>query len=139
MAGGMTALLVNIDVPDLERAIAFYTEAFQLRLGKRLGETVELLGAPVPLYLLLNAASSSPIAQGVERRDYARHWTPVHLDFVVPDLDAALARALAAGAKLERGPAEHAYGRLAVLSDPFGHGVCLLQFIGRGYDAIATG
>jgi predicted enzyme related to lactoylglutathione lyase len=135
----MTALLVNIDVPDLERAIAFYTEAFELRLGRRLGETVELLGAPVPLYLLLNAAGSPATAHGVARRDYARHWTPVHLDFVVPDLDTALARALAAGATLEHEPAEHAYGRLAVLSDPFGHGVCLLQFSDRGYDAIATG
>lgn len=24
------------------------------------------------------------------------------------------------------------------LADPFGHGVCLLQFSGRGYDEIAT-
>jgi predicted enzyme related to lactoylglutathione lyase len=136
----MTALLVNIDVPDLERAITFYSEAFELRPGRRLGSGfVELLGAPVPLYLLQNAAGTEPIPEGQARRDYARHWTPVHLDFVVPDLDAALARALAAGAKLEREPTEHAYGRLALLSDPFGHGVCLLQFSALGYDAITTG
>jgi predicted enzyme related to lactoylglutathione lyase len=63
----------------------------------------------------------------------------VHLDFIVSDLDAAIMRALGAGAKVEREPSEHAYGRLALLSDPFGHGVCLLQFNERGYDAIATG
>jgi hypothetical protein len=27
--------------------------------------------------------------------------------------------------------------RLALLADPFGNGFCLLQFTGRGYDAIA--
>jgi predicted enzyme related to lactoylglutathione lyase len=31
----------------------------------------------------------------------------------------------------------HAWGRLALLADPFGNGFCLLQFTGRGYDEIA--
>ncbi|MDZ3824625.1 MAG: VOC family protein, partial [Pseudoxanthomonas sp.] len=70
-------------------------------------------------------------------RDYSRHWTPVHLDIVVEDLDAALARALAAGARLERPVLEQRWGRLAPLADPFGHGFCLIQFLGRGYDEIA--
>ena len=39
---------------------------------------------------------------------HARHWTPVHLDFVVDDLQAAVANAVAAGATLETGPALHA-------------------------------
>ena len=30
-------------------------------------------------------------------------------------------------------------GKIAHLADPFGHGVCLVQFLGRGYDEIATG
>ena len=51
----------------------------------------------------------------------------------VPDLDAALARAVAAGATLERPVSEAAWGRMANLADPFGHGLCLLQFHGRGY------
>ncbi|WP_256662105.1 VOC family protein [Pseudomonas sp. F(2018)] len=71
------------------------------------------------------------------RRDYAAHWTPLHLDLVVADLDSALARALAAGARLERGPTDEAWGRLAGLRDPFGHGLCLLQWRGRGYDEVA--
>ena len=48
------------------------------------------------------------------------------------------ARALAAGAALESDVSEHAYGRLALLSDPFGHGFCLLQFTGRGYDELPS-
>ena len=130
------ALLVNIDVPDLAAAERFYCAAFGLRPARRFGGAVELLGASAPIYLLLNDADSAATPAG-SRRDYARHWTPVHLDFPVDDLDAALARALAAGARLERGPDTTRWGRIAVLSDPFGHGVCLLQFLGEGYDAIA--
>ena len=70
-------------------------------------------------------------------RDYGRHSTPVHLDFVVEDVEAAVERAVAAGVEV---PIEqHEYGKMAVLADPFGHGFCLLQFEGRGYDEIATG
>jgi predicted enzyme related to lactoylglutathione lyase len=61
----------------------------------------------------------------------------VHLDFVVPDIGSALARATAAGATLERDVTNHAYGKLALLADPFGNGFCLIEFTGRGYDAIA--
>jgi hypothetical protein len=33
---------------------------------------------------------------------------------------------------------QRTWGRIALLSDPFGHGFCLLQFEGAGYDGIAT-
>jgi predicted enzyme related to lactoylglutathione lyase len=61
----------------------------------------------------------------------------VHLDFVVDDIDTALQRVLAAGAVLERDTTTQVWGKLAVLADPFGHGICLVEFIGRGYDEIA--
>ena len=126
-------LLINIDVPDLPAAQALYTRAFGLTAGRRFGEGgVELLGAQAPIYLLQNAAGSTAAADA--RRDYIRHWTPVHLDIVVPDVDAAVQRALAAGAVLEQAAQTHPWGRLALLADPFGHGFCLLQFLGRGYD-----
>jgi predicted enzyme related to lactoylglutathione lyase len=70
-------------------------------------------------------------------RGYDRHWTPVHLDFVVADVSAAVERAVTFGAKQEGNIRSFVWGRLAVLSDPFGHGFCLLQFIGGGYDAVA--
>ena len=133
-------LLVNIDVDDLARAERFYVEAFGLRPGRRFGDGgLELLGASSPIYLLAKPAGSRATPASAALRDYARHWTPVHIDVVVPDLEAALARALAAGATLERGPDAHAWGRIAGLADPFGHGVCLVQFSERGYDAIASG
>jgi predicted enzyme related to lactoylglutathione lyase len=61
----------------------------------------------------------------------------VHLDFVVPDLDHSVARAKSAGATVESEIETHAWGRIALLADPFGNGFCLLQFTGRGYDEIA--
>jgi uncharacterized glyoxalase superfamily protein PhnB len=132
-------LLVNIDVPDLPQALAFYTHAFGLQEGRRLfdGSVVELLGASSPLYLLAQAQGTAPFANSPQSRNYQRHWTPVHLDIVVDDLDVALARALAAGA-CQQGPiSSAAWGRSVGLGDPFGHGCCLLQWLGRGYDEVA--
>jgi predicted enzyme related to lactoylglutathione lyase len=131
-------LLVNIDVPDLARAIAFYTEAFGLIVTRRLGaEIAELSGLPVKLYLLQKPEGS--VGAGSDPRRYDRHWTPVHCDVVVDDVEAALARAVAAGARAETEIQTHNWGKIAVLSDPFGHGFCLLQFLGRGYEEIAEG
>ena len=129
-------LLVNIDVDDLDKATRFYCEGLGLRVGRRFDGWTELVGSSAPLYLLPKAAGTaiSPVNHG--KRDYGRHWTPVHLDFVVADIKSAVERALAAGAKLERDVTTHAYGKLALLADPFGNGFCLLEFTGRGYDEI---
>jgi len=132
-------LLVNIDVDDLDRAQAFYVDALGLTVGRRFGAAVvELLGASSPLYLLKKAAGSAAGDATMQARDYRRHWTPVHLDFVVADLAVALARAQAAGATLEGEARTANWGRIAVLADPFGHGFCLIEFLNRGYDEIAS-
>lgn len=131
------SLLINIDVPDVARATDFYCQAFGLAVGRRFGAgAVELLGAQAPIYLLQKAEGSTSSCAGSQRRSYARHWSPVHLDFLVDDIDSAVARAVAAGAVLEQPVRTSAWGKLATLADPFGHGVCLVQFVGRGYDAL---
>jgi predicted enzyme related to lactoylglutathione lyase len=128
-------LLINIDVPDAETGARFYTEAFGLTVGRRFGKDfVELLGWEAPVYLLTKNAGT--VGAGGDRRRYERHWTPFHLDVVVDDVDAAVARAVAAGAKLEAPATDAPYGRIAMLADPFGHGFCLLQFSAQGYDAL---
>jgi catechol 2,3-dioxygenase-like lactoylglutathione lyase family enzyme len=129
---------ICIDVDDLERGIAFYTQGLGLRLARRLGaDWAELLGGSSPIDLLANAAGTAPLGEaGAQRRDYSRHWTPVHLDFVVADVDAAAARLMALGAVLERPVQQRRWGRMASMADPFGHGIDLLQFEGRGYDEI---
>ncbi|MNY75304.1 hypothetical protein D3C86_2145520 [compost metagenome] len=47
-------------------------------------------------------------------------------------------KAQAAGAKVEQEICQAAYGKIAMLSDPFGNGFCLIQFEGRGYDEIIS-
>ena len=132
-------LLINIDVDDLPRAERSYTEAFGLRPGRRFGDdALELLGGTAPVYLLAKAAGSAAVPDGGATRDYARHWTPVHLDVVVDHLEPALDRALQAGLVQETDIRDTDWGRIVRLADPWGHGWCLLQFLGGGYDAIAT-
>ena len=136
----MRGMRVCIDVPDLESGVDFYTRALGLTLAGRAGDAwVELGGGPCPLDLVAHRPGSAPLpGEARGRRDYERHWTPVHLDFVVEDVDAAVARAVSAGATLERGVEAHPWGKLAVLGDPFGHGFCLVQLTGRGYEAVLT-
>jgi catechol 2,3-dioxygenase-like lactoylglutathione lyase family enzyme len=136
----MTAHLVNIDVDDLEAAVRFYTAALGLRVGRRFGSAqVELLGSSAPIYLLTKPAGTAAASTASQVRSYARHWTPVHLDFVVDDIERAVETALAAGARCEAPITVQAWGKLALMADPFGHGFCFVQFLGRGYDEIATG
>jgi predicted enzyme related to lactoylglutathione lyase len=134
----MTGLRVCIDVDDLDRAVAFYGRALGLSPGRRLGDAwVEMLGAPCPIDLLARPPGTAALPTGTRAlRDYERHWTPLHLDVVVDDLDAAVRRATEAGAQLERAPEAKSWGRIALLADPFGHGFCLLEFSGRGYDEV---
>jgi len=128
-------LLLNIDVPDIEAAERFYTTAFGLEPGRRFGrDFVELLGWPTPVYLLQKPPGSP--GAGADLRRYDRHWTPIHPDVVVENLDAALAQASAAGALIEHPASEEPYGRIAMLADPFGHGFCLIEFNDRAYDAL---
>ena len=135
----MPGLLINIDVPDMAAGERFYTEALGLSVGRRFGgDFTELLGTDAPFYLLLKKAGSSIGPAGGDTRRYERHWCPIHPDFVVEDLDAAVARALAAGAVQEGETGTAPYGRLAMFADPFGHGFCLIEFNERGYDAIVS-
>jgi catechol 2,3-dioxygenase-like lactoylglutathione lyase family enzyme len=129
---------VCIDVDNLERGIAFYTQGLGLRPGRRLGnDWIELLGAGSAIDLLANAEGCTPLGQGnPQRRSYARHWTPVHLDFVVTGIDAVVENLVSRGATLERPIQDRRWGRMANLADPFGHGLDLLEFKGRGYDEL---
>jgi catechol 2,3-dioxygenase-like lactoylglutathione lyase family enzyme len=59
--------LINIDVPDLAEAVAFYTRAFGLTVTRHFGaEVAELSGLPVQLYMLQKPAGS--VGAGDDRR-----------------------------------------------------------------------
>ena len=135
----MPGLLINIDVPDLTAGERFYTSALELTAARRFDDDiVELTGCEVPIYLIAKPAGSAIGAGGGDFRRYNRHWTPVHPDFSVTNLDRAIARAVTAGAVQEGETLDLPYGRQAMFADPFGNGFCLIEFNERGYDALLT-
>jgi predicted enzyme related to lactoylglutathione lyase len=130
--------LVNIDVDEIDKAVRFYSATFGLRVGRRFGAFgVEMLGSSAPIYLLVKKAGTPASDATSQLRSYERHWTPTHLDFVVEEIESAVQKAVQAGARLEKPIATHRWGKLALMADPFGHGFCFVQFLGRGYDEIA--
>ncbi|MBC8027140.1 MAG: VOC family protein [Steroidobacteraceae bacterium] len=126
-------IIINIDVPDLERGIDFYTRALGLAHARTLDDDVaELRGASATIYLLCKPAGSVAIKAPPVARDFTRHWTPVHFDLVVDDVDAAAARAIASGANPETGHIDWRGSRCVSFSDPFGNGFCFIQFAENG-------
>lgn len=122
------SLSISVDVPSLAEGIRFYTEAFGFEVGKAPVPGVAVLRAgSMTLCLLEKKAGTRPSPHTTETRHYERHWTPVHLDIHVQDLDAALARAIEAGARQEQVFRNPEHGSAAFCSDPFGHGFCLIE------------
>ncbi|WP_413558348.1 VOC family protein [Bdellovibrio sp. HCB209] len=133
----LQSVLINIDVDDITKAIQFYTDGLGLRLGRRFDNNfVELLGLPSPIYLLQNDSGTVPFPNAKESRNYSRHWSPLHLDFIVDNIEADAHRVVSHGAKIEREITVKPYGKIAQFSDPFGHGFCLIEFSPKGYDAL---
>jgi catechol 2,3-dioxygenase-like lactoylglutathione lyase family enzyme len=119
---------ITLDVPDIGQALAFYGAVFGFREVAR----------PVPVYAVVAAgdqslglkqaaAGTAPTPAAGPVRDYARHWTPVHLDFHVEEFEATLKALTAAGGQIEqRYPGGDGRPPVAFCSDPFGHGLCVL-------------
>lgn len=117
----------TIDVPDLDAGIAFYC-LLGLEERFRPTDSYAVLGqGDLLLGLTAQAAGSQPTPNETTRRDYARHWTPVHLDFQVDDFEGILERLIAGGAVLEGQHGGDGKPGTAHLADPFGNGFCLLQ------------
>ncbi len=121
-AGPAPALSPYLAVADARAAVAFYVAAFGAvpqgdpyvrpdgRIGHaevRIGAAVLMLADEFPELGLLG-----PLARGGVS-------TTLHL--AVPDVDAVVARAVDAGASLERPADDAPYGRTAVVRDPAGH------------------
>lgn len=129
-------LIVNIDVPDLAPAIDFYSAALGLKLSRTIeGDVAELTGGSCVIYLLKHPAGSHPVSTLPVVRHYSRHWTPVHMDFVVDDVKQAAQQALDAGAIQESECIEWNGSKCITFSDPFGNGFCVIEFEGETYGA----
>jgi predicted enzyme related to lactoylglutathione lyase len=123
------AAIVNIDVPDIQKAIDFYTAAVDVSFERYLDDEVaELSSGPLKIYLLKEAEGTLAVAGTDVERRYARHWTPVHIDFVVANLEESVKKAEQAGARRETGYSTWRGATHVSFSDPFGHGFCLISF-----------
>ena len=96
----------------------------------------ELSAGSTLVYLIEKAEHTSAFTDTDVTRTYQPHWTPVHLDVVVEDIEKAKTTAVDAGAQAGE-LSDNAWGKLVSLRDPFGHGICLLQLSAKGYDAVA--
>jgi len=126
-----------IDVADPERAIAFYCDGLGLTVKRRLDrDWIELAGAAIPIFLLSNRPAIVDLGSTKAPRRFDRHWTPVHLDFIVSELDVTVSRLKEKGGTLDRAIEAKEYGRIAYMADPFGNGFDLIEFSGSGYDSV---
>lgn len=123
----MTKISVCIDVSDKERAVDFYINALGLKLVNDNGAYIELSANGVSIYLSEKAAGTNPLLSDDAKRDYSRHWTPVHLDFHVEDIVGCISKIIEFGGNKE-GEKGGEWGTAAFCSDPFGNGFCVLQF-----------
>src|SRR4051812_9165282 len=117
----MSQLIPYLAVRDARAALAWYTDAFGARVvgdpyvmdDDRIGHAeVEVGGATVYL------ADEYP-EMGLVGPEDGRVSVSLHL--TVPDVDAAVDRAVQVGAVLSRPVYDAPYGRTGVLVDPYGH------------------
>ncbi|MCA9490343.1 MAG: VOC family protein [Myxococcales bacterium] len=122
----MSRVAVSIDVSDLEAGLRFYGRVFGWEERARPFPAMAVLDAGnVSVCMHAKPAGSRP-TPGEGSRDYARHWTPVHLDLHVDDYTATMERAVAEGAVVERTFVGGPHPDTAFCSDPFGNGFCVI-------------
>jgi catechol 2,3-dioxygenase-like lactoylglutathione lyase family enzyme len=81
---------ICVDVPDLKAATAFYCDALGCSIDKEQASHNTLFVGGTTLHLMLKEGGTDATGTGSCIRTYERHWTPVHLDFAVDDVDAAV-------------------------------------------------
>jgi catechol 2,3-dioxygenase-like lactoylglutathione lyase family enzyme len=114
---------ICIDVADVPRAVDFYSRGLGMELVEQKPEWAKMAHSGITFWVMKIPAGSAVAVGSSQTRDYGRHWTPVHLDIPVPDLDAAVKRAVEAGGRLEN----MTPGKLATIADPSGNGFDLVR------------
>lgn len=123
----MIKLSVSIDISDLKQAESFYVEALGCKKVRDQGSNMVVLSVEnCDLYLLEKEQGSKPLASSSVVRDYQRHWTPVHLDFLCENVDERISKILELGG-LHEGGESGDWGSIAHCADPFGNGFCLIN------------
>ena len=123
----MIKISVSIDVSNLKQAETFYTEALGCKKLRDQGENMSVISTEnCDIYLQEKEAGTKPTPSEEIVRDYARHWSPIHLDFLTENVDDVLKKILRLGGQHEGGESGD-WGSIAYCVDPFGNGFCLIN------------
>jgi len=123
----MAKISISIDVPDLPRAVDFYSAALDCKKVRDQSATSVVLAAEnIEIWLLEKKSGTNPLKDNPATRGYERHWTPIHLDFLITDVAGAVARIVEAGGTHEGGE-KGEWGEIAFCADPFGNGFCVIR------------
>ncbi|MEO0997488.1 MAG: VOC family protein [Pseudomonadota bacterium] len=116
---------VSVDVEDIAKAVAFYTNALDCEFkAKHTDDWQVLTLGGLDIHLLQKKEGTTAAAS--DSRRYERHWTPVHLDFGVADIRAASAKVEQHGGRVENQSFSDS-ADIASCADPFGNGFCLIR------------
>ena len=122
----MIKISVSIDVSNLKQAETFYVEALGCKKVRDQGDMVVLSVENSDIYLQEKEAGTKPLPSSPVVRDYERHWTPIHLDFICDNVDEIVAKILKLGGLHEGGDSGD-WGSIAYCADPFGNGFCVIN------------
>ena len=123
----MIKISVSIDVSNLKQAEIFYIEALGCKKLRDQGADMVVLATDnCDIYLQEKEAGTKPLASSAVVRDYERHWTPVHLDFLTENIDEAVKKIVQLGG-LHEGGENGDWGSIAHCADPFGNGFCVIN------------
>lgn len=120
----MPKVLISVDVGDLNQAESFYVDALGCEFVKKPYPRMTVVSAGgVEIWLVEKPVASSPFPGSDPVRTYERHWTPVHMDFCVHDIEGTLSQIVEHHGSYETGEK----GKWAFCADPFGNGFCLIK------------
>lgn len=110
---------VNFDCPDMAQMIHFSIGLTGMEYREPEGEMPKLVGPNGVLYLFQQVENYQPPTWPTQERGQQ-----LHVDYLVDDLAAAVAHAVARGATVADQPDDRYF---AVMRDPAGHPFCLCQ------------
>ncbi len=100
----MVKISVSIDVSNLKKAEAFYVEALGCIKVRDQGSNMVVLSVEnSDIYLQEKKAGTKPLKSSDIVRDYERHWTPIHLDFLCENVDELVSKIVKLGGLHEGG------------------------------------
>jgi predicted enzyme related to lactoylglutathione lyase len=111
----------------LKQAETFYIEALGCKKLRNQSEGMSVISTEnCDIYLQEKMAGTKPIPSEAVERDYGRHWTPIHLDFLIMNVDDVVKKILQFGGQHEGGE-NGDWGSIAYCADPFGNGFCVIN------------